>query len=242
MKKKLVNVLAILVMAFVFTTPASANSPDVATDSLEYLAEQVEKTSQISDEKQKEFFAKKSEELLKANKGESKEEAALHITPDRIIFSKVKLLKYENENEFGYIVSFPVTLENSHEISNVSFVFNDKKQFLNTAELYLTENNEGNFNIAQYFDGKESMNMDTDIPFETAEEFRNNQPEISPLAFDINKLASCLGVSVGLATIIASACGVGCYFTGGLGCLACMSFVAGFNIGGGISCFKYAWK
>ncbi len=246
MKKKLLNILVILAMVFVFVVVPNVSASDlnVEPSPLDSFKDEISKTSEISDEKQKKFFTNKIRNLLKENNGKSlgEEKASLNIDPDKIDFSGVKLLKYENNDTFSYMVSMPVILENSHEFSNVTFVFDNKKKFLSTLELYLTENKEGFFNITQYIDGEEKVNLDTDVQFETVEEFKNNQPEISLFAFDIDFLASCLGISVGLATIIASTCAVACYFTAGLGCAACLAFVAGFNIGGGISCFSDAWR
>ena len=245
MKKKLLNILVILAMVFVFVVPnVSASDQNVDPSLLDSFKDDISKTSEILDEEQKEFFTNKIRNLLKENNGKSlgKEKASLNIDTDKIDFSGVKLLKYENNDTFSYMVSMPVILENSHEFSNVTFVFDNKKKFLSTLELYLTENKEGFFNITQYMDGEEKVNLDTDVQFETVEEFKNNQPEISPYGFDINFLASCLGISVALATIIASTCAVACFFSAGLGCGACLAFVAGFNIGGGITCFAEAWR
>jgi hypothetical protein len=226
-----------LAILLAFTIPASAEGLQGNDDPYEKLAQEVSKSTEITDPQQKKFFFKKAEKLIKANN-----KAKLHIASDKIAFSDAKLLKYESDAGFGYVVAYPVLLENSHEMSNISLVFNAKKQFVNYTEFYLTENSEGNFNITQYIDGKENVNKDTDIQFQTIEEFKNSQPEISLFAFDINKLASCLGISAALATTIAAVCGLTCVFTAGLGCIACLSFSVGFNIGGNISCFQYAWK
>ncbi|KHD85690.1 hypothetical protein NG54_08000 [Heyndrickxia ginsengihumi] len=83
---------------------------------------------------------------------------------------------------------------------------------------------------------------DTEYKFETAEEFRANQQLILTKGFNINKLASCLGISSALAGAIASVCAVACAVTAGAGCIACLGLAAGFNIGGSAACIKSAWK
>ncbi|MBY0098793.1 hypothetical protein [Mesobacillus maritimus] len=120
--------------------------------------------------------------------------------------------------------------------------FGPNKEFSNTAEFYLTENEEGNFTIAQYIDGEEQIYEDTEITFKTVEEVNNNPPMFSTLGINISYLADCLGISAGLATTIAGFCGVGCALTAGTECIVCLSFVAGFNLGGNIGCFKNAYR
>ncbi|MBS4190463.1 hypothetical protein KHA94_09700 [Bacillus sp. FJAT-49705] len=72
MKKKLLNILVILAMFFVFVVPnVSASDLNVEPSSLDSFKDEISKTSEISDEKQKKFFTNKIRNLLEENNGKS---------------------------------------------------------------------------------------------------------------------------------------------------------------------------
>ncbi|MBY0098794.1 hypothetical protein [Mesobacillus maritimus] len=125
MGKRLFTILVLLVVTFVFTVPASASSITENPNSLRHIEGEIRKTTEITDSALTKYFTNKAKVLTRdiAEKASGKEKANLHICSDKLVLSEAKLLKYENNNTFNYILTVPVALESSHEFSNVTLFF-----------------------------------------------------------------------------------------------------------------------
>ncbi|WP_053218235.1 hypothetical protein [Virgibacillus senegalensis] len=152
------------------------------------------------------------------------------------------LVKYVDPEtqEVLYINNIPVSLKDSHELSNVAIIYNQDGKLVQYTELYLTKNAQGNFKVTSYIDNKKVVDKDTDEKFMTASAYKDqfNGPHLN---FSVSKLAKCLGISMGLADVIGIGCAAACWLTAGAGCIACVAGLAGFAVGGDAVCIANAF-
>ncbi|MCY0092220.1 MULTISPECIES: hypothetical protein [Bacillus amyloliquefaciens group] len=235
MKKAFANVfmlLSLVVMVFAFSAPANAETKLTKEEkqNIDRLTQQMAKMNTVNDAKLLAEYKQKTENVLSSGK------AKLAIDADKLVFDKMKLVKMEvSEGKFAYVIASPIKLKNSHELTNASFYYDEKGNFIATSEFHLLKNEKGNFQISNYQDAKLQIKENTDLKFETMADYKD---KIKQSKWDTDHLAKCLGISAALAATIASVCGVVCLITVGLGCVACAAGVMGFNFGGTAECIR----
>ncbi|MED2942917.1 hypothetical protein P4282_10620 [Bacillus swezeyi] len=239
MKKAFVNfgvLLSLVVLVFAFSAPVNATETLTKEEKqgIERMQSMLSKMDKMIDAKLTSEYKKRVHEVLKSGK------AKLDIDSKKLAFDKMQLIKTElDDGNYTHVVTLPVKLKDSHELSNVSFYFDTKGKFITSSEFYLTKNDSGNFQLTFLQDGKQQAKQDTDLKFETMAEYKD---KIKLAGFDTDHLSKCLGISAALAATIASVCGVVCAITLGLGCVACAAGVMGFNFGGTAECLRQAWR
>ncbi len=235
MKKALANVfmlMSLVIMVFAFSAPANAEASLTKEEkqNIDRMTQQIGKMDTINDEKLLAEYKQKTQKALSSGK------AKLAIDNDKLVQDKMKLVKMEvSEGKFAYVVASPIKLKDSHELTNASFYFDEKGNFITTSEFHLLKNEKGNFQISNYQDGEQKLEENTDLKFETMADYKDR---IKLSKWDTDHLAKCLGISAALAATIASVCGVVCVITVGLGCIACAAGVMGFNFGGTAECIR----
>lgn len=235
LKKAFVNLgvlLSLVVLVFAFSAPS--NAKEVLTkeekQGIERMQNMLGKMDNMTDAKLINEFKDKVRNALDSGK------VKLNIESSKLVFEKMKLVKMKlDDGNYSYVVTSPIKLKDSHELSNVSLYFDTKGKLITSSEFYLIKNDSGNFQMTILQDGKQQVKKDTDIKFETMADY---QDKIKLSGIDSDHLAKCLGISAALAATIASVCGVVCLITVGLGCVACAAGVMGFNFGGTAECIR----
>ncbi|UOQ92872.1 hypothetical protein MUO14_21095 [Halobacillus shinanisalinarum] len=88
------------------------------------------------------------------------------------------------------------------------------------------------------------MNELTDQPFTTAEKYQESKDDsmVSTAGLDFKGFLTCMGITGIAASFISGAYGIACYFTAGVGCLACLAAVVGYDIGAVGGCAVANWN
>lgn len=167
----------------------------------------------------------------------------IHVDKENLKFEQATLVKYidSETQQVLFINNIPISIEDSHELSNIAVIYDEKGNMIHYTELYLTKNNQGNFNVKSYMNGQKVAEEDTNEKFMTAEEYVEQLKEGPELFFNANKLAMCLGISLAVANTIGLVCTAACFVSAGMGCIVCASTAAGFAVGGNSSCIVAAF-
>ncbi|SDP67181.1 hypothetical protein SAMN04487905_1074 [Actinopolyspora xinjiangensis] len=155
---------------------------------------------------------------------------------------QAKVYAVDAENSDSTSVTIPVGGEYSL-ISNLTVLFDTSGDIVQYSETLVSENEVGNFNITSYTDGVLVNSEDTDLPFMTDAELRqqaNNGADSSdPMAaMGVGSTAACvaavLGVSGATGYLIVSAC-TGACSTPGVGTAVCVACIGAYATVGSAS-------
>lgn len=239
LKKHLSTLMSIVLIMFstLFgTSPISADAGnEEGADFLNQVEDQLKDSNHIIDKNAIQDYTERSMTAVGKD---------IYIEEESLNTEQATLVEYidPETKEILFINNIPVLKDDSHELSNVAIVYDEKGNLTQYTELYLTKNKHGNFNVNSYIDGEEVLNEDTDEKFMSAGEYAEYIKDNPKLNVDISLLAKCLSISIGLAEVIAAGCIGVCAITAGAGCVACVAGLAGFAVGGNSACVISAFQ
>ena len=231
--------MSVLVLfSMVFNSSSVNAQKNNGSQYLDEVEEQLQYSKQIESSEEINRYTQKSKKQIESGAINT------HTNNGNLDYKKATLVKYRDvkTNEEYLINNIPVSLDNGHELSNIGVIYEKNGDLFQYVELYLTNNDEGNFNVTMYTDNEKTLEKDTNEKFMTAAEYKQRTEGTPQLNFDKSKLAKCLGISLGLADVIGLGCIGVCAITAGAGCIACVAGLAGFAIGGNGSCVVAAFK
>lgn len=160
---------------------------------------------------------------------------------------KAKVYTVETDGPTYTSVTVPVAGGYS-TVSNLTVVFDDKGDIVQSGETLISRNDAGNFNISSYADGKLVKSNDTDRPFMTnAELLQEPDQGTEVTTMGVGSTVACvvavLGVTGAVGYLIVGACAGACTIplVGTAICVACIgayAVVGGASITAVASCFK----
>lgn len=228
--KRIISILSIFTILFFSTNSALAvSNPDaVEKEMLEEMNNFEEITNKFVINDLKNNFKKFSHTLTVSN--------------DLLNYHEAKAYNVKNSNI--KVLSVPVNDgENYHEISNVSIYFDKNGEMINRSEAYLSKSDKNTFHVKVIVNDEVLTDEVTNDPFITAEEYQQKDDRlVQTYGVNWDTFLNCMGIPGVTASLISSACGVACAVTAGAGCIACASFVLGFNAGSISGCLTNSWE
>ena len=152
----------------------------------------------------------------------------------------------------GGVTVVTIPLNESYSLpSNITVFLDEEKSVLQTNEMLVTKNKQGNFQVETYVDGALSKSVDTGRAFMTDAALLAEKPapsDVQPMG--VGSVAGCLagvlGVGGTTAYIIAAACGGACTVPTPVtapicaACIGAYATIGGASITGVVACFALA--
>lgn len=159
-------------------------------------------------------------------------EIAIHAPQTALSLDKAKVYTVDTDGPTYTSVTVPVAGGYS-TVSNLTVMFDDKGDIVQSGETLISRNDAGNFNISNFADGKLVNSNDTDRPFMTnAQLLQTADQGTGDTAKGAGEIAACvaavLGVSGTTAYLIVGACAGACTIpiVGTAICIACIGAYA----------------
>lgn len=175
----------------------------------------------------------------------------LQIPSRRLDYSNIRVYRVVRENKTRISATVPITGTSESPLSAFTVVYNDSK-IDNYAEVHISRNVRGNFQITTLSNGKKVADKDTGIAWRSYDEVLKEMHQRAAVigTTGVGEKAGCLGVVLGvnslIAYLIAGTCSAACEtaITNPGSASVCAACVGGIAIVGAgdlsavISCFK----
>lgn len=175
---------------------------------------------------------------------------ATHAPRPALSFGQAKVYSVDSDGPAYSSVTVPISGGYSM-VSNLTVLFNDSGEITQSGETLISENEAGNFNISKFTDGELVKGKDTNRPFMTDAQLRQDAQRGAAGADTVAAqgagstvacVAAVLGVSGAVAYLIVGACAGACTVpvVGTAICVACIgayAAVGGSSIAAVASCF-----
>nr|WP_236702419.1 hypothetical protein [Alkalicoccobacillus plakortidis] len=148
------------------------------------------------------------------------------------------------------VVTLPVQGEYAI-ISNVTVFIDEHNNVLQTNEMLVSQNDEGNFKVETYLDGSLLKSVDTDLAYMDDEELlsENTVDPSEVEVMGVGAVAACIGAVLGVGSaasyLIAVGCGGSCVAPTAVTAPICAACIGGFAVVGGagvtavVNCFNF---